>query len=133
MLMPNRHIRRLMGPIALGAFLLALAGGASADRASIAGSPARPRAGRYAGSAGPYTISFKVSSDRKRITHLVTNYNPAGDCGIPTSETNIGFPALSVKKGRFTGSTVVREPSGGIESFPGFRPNRRSKMASLLR
>jgi hypothetical protein len=107
----------MAGSLALCALLLALAAGASADSATVAGSPATPRAGRYSGNAGPYTLSFKVSSDRKRITHLVTNYNAAADCSIPTGETTISFPALAIKKGRFTGSTVVREPSGISESF----------------
>ena len=76
-----------------------------------------PRPGRYSGFAGPFNLSFKVSSDSKRITHLVTIYNPAANCGIPTNGQSEGFPALAVRKGRFTGSTVLSPPSGTEVSF----------------
>ena len=71
-----------------------------------------PRPGRYAGSAGPFTLSFKVAAGAREITHLVTMYNPAADCGIATNDEHEGFPTLAVRKGRFTGTTVLRPPSG---------------------
>jgi hypothetical protein len=67
-----------------------------------------PRAGSYAGSVGPYTIDFKVSDDRKRITDLRTTYQPTiGELCVPGHLTTTRFPALSIARGRFSGSVAL--------------------------
>lgn len=116
--MPDRLAKIL--PVALLAILAsagAAAGPAAARDAHDGTAVVTPRPGRYTGFAGPFTISFKVSPDRKTITHLVTIYNPAADCGIPTNGESEGFPTLAVRKGRFTGSTVLSPPSGSRVFF----------------
>ena len=39
-----------------------------------------------------------------KIKRLKTDFNPAAFCSIPTSESTVAFPALSLRGGQFTGS-----------------------------
>jgi hypothetical protein len=71
-----------------------------------------PKDGRYKGFAGVDTIRFTVTSDGKKITGLVTTYNPAADCSIPTSAQTESFGTLEIHDGTFKGSTST---SGGAD------------------
>lgn len=116
--MPKLNIPTLCA-VSLAALTLTgtTAAAVAAREARTAKAPVTPKPGRYSGTAGPFTLSFKVTADSKKITHLVTMYNPAADCGIPTNGQSEGFPALAIRKGRFTGSTVLSPPSGTEVSF----------------
>lgn len=70
-----------------------------------------PKDGTYKGSAGVDTISFKVTADGTKIVDLVTTYNPAADCSIPTADQKESFPAMKIHDGEFKGSTDL---GGGI-------------------
>lgn len=83
----------------------AFTGSAYSALASGNGSPA-PRPGTYSGFDAADTISFKVSADGKMITGLSSTFNPAADCGIPTSGQHERFPALKIRKGHFRGSVA---------------------------
>jgi hypothetical protein len=70
-----------------------------------------PRPGRYSGFVGPFSISFRVSSNSKQIMSLASTFNPAADCGVPTNLETEHFPKLAIRKGAFTGSDVFNPPS----------------------
>jgi hypothetical protein len=92
-------------------------GVASARTARLAKAAVKPEAGRYSGFVGPFTISFQVAAGGARITHLVTTFNGATFCSVPTAEHSVAFPALAVRDGRFTGSTSLNPPSHIIDYF----------------
>jgi hypothetical protein len=100
--------------ICTAALALALGTGAlAADAASAAPhkTPVTPKPGRYSGFVGPFSISFRVSSNSKQITSLASTFNPAADCGVPTNLETERFPKLAIRKGAFTGSDVFNPPS----------------------
>jgi hypothetical protein len=72
-----------------------------------------PKDGRYTGFVGPDTIHFKVTSDGRRIVDLVTTYNPAANCSIPTADQTESFGTVNIDGGSFKGSTSDVIPSGG--------------------
>jgi hypothetical protein len=89
---------------------------ASAVGSSKAGAAARkivPKDGRYKGFVGPDTIHFRVTSHGKKITNLVTTYNPAANCSIPTADQTESFRTLDIHDGSFKGSASRVTPSGG--------------------
>ncbi len=98
-------------PTALGVSVV------SARTASSAKVAVKPEPGHYSGFVGPFTISFEVSSGGKTITHLVTSFNGATLCSVPTAAISVGFPTLAVRDGDFTGSTSLNPPSHIVEYF----------------
>jgi hypothetical protein len=89
---------------------------AVATGSSNAGSAAEhvvPKDGRYTGFVGPDTIHFMVTSDGKKITHLVTTYNAAANCSIPTGDQTESFGTLDIHDGSFKGSSSDVTPGGG--------------------
>ena len=75
-----------------------------------------PKPGSYSGIDAADTISFRVSADGQSITGLSSTFNPAADCGVPTSGQHERFPTLQVKKGAFSGSVSVNRASS-VEHF----------------
>lgn len=90
---------------------------ASARSASVAKATVKPEPGHYSGFVGPFTIGFEVPAGGQKITHLVTTFNGATLCSVPTSAISIGFPTLAVRDGGFTGSTSLNPPSHIVDYF----------------
>ncbi len=119
-----------MAAVAIGAVSAGIAvsagsvsAGAASARSASAGSArghtagsATPKPGHYSGAAGLFNLSFTVSANGKQITHLVTDYNPAAECNVPTSIQSEAFPTLAVRKGAFTGSTTLGS-AGSVQFF----------------
>jgi hypothetical protein len=101
-------------PLLVALLCASLISAAHAEPARTAS--ATPKPGRYTGFVGPFSLSFKVSAGGRQITDLVTGYDPGAECSVPTNGQSERFPALSVRKGSFTGSTTLAPPSG-IEQF----------------
>jgi hypothetical protein len=99
--------------VAAGAIGPTVAGATGSPKAGVAEKKVVPKDGRYTGFVGPDTIHFRVSSDGKKITDLVTTYNPAANCSIPTGDQTESFGTLSIHDGSFRGSTSRVIPSGG--------------------
>lgn len=98
--------------VAAAVFGPAAAGAASGARAGAATNAVVPKDGRYSGFAGPDTMHFRVTADGKKIIDLVTTYNPAADCSIPTSSVQTEeFGTLEIHDGSFTGSSSDVIPS----------------------
>ena len=113
----QRLLRQFFPSIVLALVAVALvAGTVSAGAAPAHIASVTPKPGRYSGSAGLFTLSFTVSAGGKQITHLVTDYNPAADCSVPTSIQSEVFPTLAVHRGSFTGSTTLGS-SGSAQFF----------------
>jgi hypothetical protein len=97
--------------LAVGALLATLLPALDADARVLrsptaASATAKPEDGRYAGEVGVYRLSFEVTGGGTKIKHLESDFNPAAFCSIPTSESTIGFPTLSLRDGQFTGSAT---------------------------
>jgi hypothetical protein len=103
----------LTAVLAAGAIGPTVAGAAGSSHASPAAKKVVPKDGRYTGFVGPDTIHFRVTSDGKKITDLVTTYNPAANCSIPTDDQTESFRTLAIHDGSFKGSTADVIPSGG--------------------
>jgi hypothetical protein len=97
--------------LVVGATVPAAAGAAGSSKAARPSKAVVPKDGRYKGLAGVDTIHFTVTSDGKKITGLVTSYNPAADCSIPTSDQTESFGTLEIHDGSFKGS--ASESGGG--------------------
>jgi hypothetical protein len=106
------RIRRL----AAGACLAALALGAlhaGSAHAVATKAAATPKAGRWVGFAGGFTVDFKVSANRKTITGLTTDYQATEGCGAPSNNViTTRFPAVVIRDGRFDASVTRIPPSG---------------------
>jgi hypothetical protein len=103
----------LTAVVAAGAVGATAAGAAGSSQAGPAAKKVVPKDGRYTGFVGPDTIHFRVTSDGKKITDLVTTYNPAANCSIPTADQTESFGTLDIRDGSFKGSTSDVIPSGG--------------------
>jgi hypothetical protein len=73
--------------------------------------------GRYAGTVGTFSITFKVENGR--ISHLVSNFEATTCSGLAPAEPSpyFSFPALAIKSGYFTGSTTIHDASGLSPQF----------------
>ncbi len=74
----------------------------------FAGASVNPRPGAYSYRTFSFSISFKVSSNHKRITGLATNFEATTCAGNGSEKPVNKFPALQIRKGRFHGSVVKR-------------------------
>jgi hypothetical protein len=97
---------RLSAAVVFFAMFAASTGSVYSALASGKGTAA-PRPGTYSGFDAVDTISFKVSADGKTIVGLSSTFNPAADCGIPTSGLHERFPTLKIKNGHFKGSIAA--------------------------
>lgn len=85
--------------------ILLLAVGVSVAAGAGSGRPVKK--GHYTGTVGPgWPISFSVSSDGKKVEHLVAGFDagcngPAGD-----TPTMFHFGALAIHKGSFSGKAL---------------------------
>jgi hypothetical protein len=105
----------VIGVVALGP---AAVGAAGSSKTAVGAKKVNPKDGRYKGFVGPDTIHFKVTDDGRRITHLVTTYNPAANCSIPTADQTESFGTLKIQDASFRGRTTDVVPSGGTpQSF----------------
>jgi hypothetical protein len=103
----------LTAVVAAGAIGPTVAGATGSSKAGLAAKKVMPKDGRYTGFVGPDAIHFRVTSDGKKITDLVTTYNPAANCSIPTGDQTESFGTLGIHDGSFKGSTSDVIPSGG--------------------
>jgi hypothetical protein len=109
---------RMVVVVALVIAGLAVAAAAAVARGgSQRESAVTPMTGRYVGAAGPFSLRFEVADGGGRIEHLVTGYNPAANCGIPTASESETFPTLEVHDGAFKGATAFHAPSGITTTF----------------
>lgn len=78
---------------------------------------ATPKDGHYSGFVDPYTITFVVA--KGKITQLRTDFEATTCEGLaPSSLVHyFEFPALAIRKGRFTGSTTLHYASGLDPNF----------------
>jgi hypothetical protein len=111
---PLAHRLCLLTAVMAAAAIGATAAGATGSSSTAVGAKkVVPKDGRYAGFVGPDTIHFTVTSDGEKITHLVTTYNPAANCSIPTADQMESFGTLDINDGSFKGRTSDVIPSGG--------------------
>jgi hypothetical protein len=108
-----RHLCLLTAIVGAGAIGPAAAGAVGHAQNRVAATQVVPKDGRYQGFVGPDTIHFTVTSNGEKIAHLVTSYNPAANCSIPTGDQTESFGTLEIHDGSFKGATSNVIPSGG--------------------
>jgi hypothetical protein len=110
---PARLLCLLTAVVAAGAIGAEAAGATGSSKTGVETKNVVPKDGRYAGFVGPDTIHFTVTADGRKVAHLVTTYNPAANCSIPTAGQTESFGTLEIHDGSFKGSTSDVIPSGG--------------------